>query len=130
MKPFDYYSKPQTPYPSKWGYTTRYVYDKGELISKFVANSDFEMAVLKGLHPSAVVQDVLDKDAFKAHLVRYNEETQKLAQEFEDDLFDEFGVSDNPKRHKCFGLAWENGHAYGYQEVYSHFSDYVELIKD
>lgn len=130
MKPFDYYSKPQTPCPARTGYTTRYVYDKGELISKFVANGDFEMAVLKGLHPSAVVQDVLDEDAFKAHQARYNEETQKLEQEFQDDMFDEFDVSDNPKRYKCFAIAWERGHAYGHQEIYSHFSDYVELIQD
>jgi NifU-like protein involved in Fe-S cluster formation len=64
------------------------------------------------------------------HQAQYNEETQKLAQEFEDDLFDEFGVSDNPKRHKCFNLAWENGHAHGLREVYNYFGDYVELIKD
>jgi len=29
MKPFDYYSKPQTLYPNKKDYITSYVYDKG-----------------------------------------------------------------------------------------------------
>ena len=82
------------------------------------------------MFPSAVIQEVLDEDSYEAHRRLYNEESQKLAQEFQDDLFDEFGVSDNPKRHKCFSLAWEWGHAHGLQEVYSHFSDYVELIKD
>ena len=129
MKPFDYYSKVQTPYPVKQDYTTYYVYDKGEVIGKFAA-WERSKAVLEGLFPNAVIQAVLDEDAFKEHQAQYNEETQKLAQEFEDDLFDEFGVSDNPKRHKCFGLAWENGHAHGHQEVYGHFSDYVELIQD
>ena len=129
MKPFDYYSKSSITYPVKQDYTTYYVYDKGEVIGKFAA-WERSKAVLEGLFPNAVVQAVLDEDAFKVHQAQYNEEKQKLAQEFEDDLFDEFGVSDNPKRHKCFGLAWENGHAHGYSEVYNHFSDYVELIKD
>lgn len=30
MKPFDYYSKPQTFYPNKKDYITFYVYDKGK----------------------------------------------------------------------------------------------------
>ena len=85
---------------------------------------------MEGQYPNAVIQEVLDEDAFKAHLVRYSEDQQRLAQEFQDDLFDEFGVSDNPKRYKCFALAWERGHAYGHSEVHIHFGDYVELIKD
>lgn len=129
MKSFDYYSNPQTPYPSKKGYTSYYVYDNGVVIGKFAAH-ERPKAGLEVLYPNAVIQAVLDEDAFKAHLVRYNEETQKLAQEFQDDMFDEFGVSDNPKRYKCFAIAWESGHAHGHQEVYNHFSDYVELIQD
>jgi hypothetical protein len=129
MKPFDYYSKSSITYPVKQDYTTYYVYDKGEVIGKFAA-WERSKAGLKELYPNAVIQDILDESAFKVHQAQYNEKTQKLAQEFEDDLFDEFGVSDNPKRYKCFSLAWENGHAHGYSEVYNHFSDYVELIKD
>ena len=129
MKPFDYYSKSSIPYPAKQDYTTYYVYDKGEVIGKFAA-FDRSKPCLGGLYPNAVIQDVLDEDAFKAQQARHNEERSRLEQEFQDDLFDEFGVSDNPKRHKCFSLAWENGHAHGLHEVYSHFSDYVELIKD
>jgi len=129
MKPFEYYSRPQTPYPAKQDYTTYYVYDKGEVIGKFAA-WESSKAVLGGLYPNALIQSVLDEDAFKVHQAQYHKEKQKLAQEFENDLFDEFGVSDNPKRHKCFSLAWENGHANGYSEVYNHFSDYVELIQD
>jgi hypothetical protein len=34
MKPFDYYSKPQTLYPHKKDYTTFYVYDKGACIAE------------------------------------------------------------------------------------------------
>jgi hypothetical protein len=129
MKPFDYYSKSSITYPVKQDYTTYYVYDKGEVIGKFAA-WERSKAVLEGLFPNAVVQAVLDEDAFKVHQAQYNEEKHRLEEKFQTDLFDEFGVSDNPKRHKCFNLAWEYGHAHGYSEVYNHFSDYVELIKD
>jgi len=49
---------------------------------------------------------------------------------FTKDLYAKYGVSDNPKRDKAYSIAWEMGHAYGYSEVESHFSDIVALIKD
>ena len=129
MKPFEYYSKPKIPYGNKLDYITFYVYDRGEVIDQIAAFETSKRS-LEGQYPNAVIQEVLDEDAFKAHLVRYSEDQQRLSQEFQDDLFDEFEVSDNPKRYKCFALAWENGHAHGHSEVYNHFGDYVELIKD
>ena len=129
MKPFDYYSKPKIAYPNKLDYITFYVYDRGELLDQFAA-WDRSKRSLNEKYPNAVIQEVLDEDSYEAHRRLYNTEKQKLEQEFQDDLFYEFGVSDNPKRHKCFALAWENGHAHGHSEVHSHFGDYVELIKD
>ena len=129
MKPFGYYSKSSIPYPVKQDYTTYYVYDKGEVIGKFAA-WEKSQAVLQGLYPNAVIQYVLDEDSFRAQQARHNKERSRLEEEFQTDLFDEFGVSDNPKRYKCFSLAWEYGHAHGHSEIHSHFADYVELIKD
>jgi len=34
-----------------------------------------------------------------------------------------------PNAEKCYSLAYEYGHAYGYLEVESFYSDLVELIK-
>ena len=129
MKPFDYYSKLQTLYPNKKDYITIYVYDKGEVVTKTRA---FEKSkkVLMDEYPNAVIQEVLDEEAYQAHRKEYDDESAKLDQEFQDDLFAEFNVTDNPKRIKCFELAWDKGHAYGYQEVYGYFSDFVELIYD
>lgn len=50
-------------------------------------------------------------------------------EEFKQDVFKEFGVQDNPKRQKCFELAWSHGHSSGYQEVIMYFEEFVELIK-
>ena len=129
MKPFDYYSKPQIDYPNKKDYITFYVYDKGECLwSGFHWIKD--KAELKEEYPNALIQEVLDEDAYKARRKEYSDESAKLYQEFQNDLFEDYGVSDNPKRFKCFELAWEHGHSSGLEEVYGYFGDLVVLIQD
>ena len=129
MKPFDYYSKPQTLYPNKQDYIRYFVYDRGEVLET-TYGYEKSKAELKEEYPNAVIQEVLDDEGYKAHQKQYGEETHKLHEEFVNDLFEEFGVSDNPKRYKAFHLAWEKGHANGLEEVYNEFYDLVELIKD
>ena len=129
MKPFSYYSKPQISYPLKINYITFYVYDKGACIYSEGSLSNTK-SNLKEDYPNAVIQEVLDEDAYYDHRKEYDDERKKLYQEFQNDLFEEYGVSDNPKKFKCFELAWEYGHSSGYEEVYNHFGDLVELILD
>jgi len=127
MKPFGYYDKPQTLYPNKKDYITFYVYDKGACIYSESALSNTKSA-LKEDYPNAVIQEVVDDDAYKAHLKEYKDECSKLRQEFVNDLFEEFGVSDNPKRNRALHYAEEKGDSYN--EIYDVFCDIVELIKD
>lgn len=129
MKPFDYYSKPQIDYPHKKDYITSYVYDKGECLWSG-PTWEKDKAELKEEYPNALIQEVLDEDAYKARSKEYNEERSKLHLEFQNDLFEDYGVSDNPKRFKCFELAWERGHSSGLEEVDGYFGDFVELIRD
>ena len=127
MKPFDYYDKPKTIYPNKSDYITYYVYDKGECLYKGSTFYTSKQEV-KEVYPNAVIQEVLDEDAYKAHLKEYKVELCKLRQEFEDDLFANCGVSDNPKRYKALHYAQEKGNEY--REIYDIFCDIVELIED
>lgn len=127
MKPFDYYSTPQTLYPNKSDYITLYVYDKGECI---YTGNILSKTELKQKYPNAVIQEVLDEDGYKIHCEQYAFEKVELVQEFQDDLFKAYGVSDNPKRFKCFELAWEHGYSSGHYEVYNYFRDFAELIRD
>lgn len=132
MKPFDYYSKPQTLYPHKKDYITFYVYDKGACIAEEKSVSvtgSITKSHLNQKYPNAVIQEVLDEDAYKAHNKEYTDERNKLYKEFQNDLFEEFDVVDNPNRFKCFALAWGWGHSSGYSEVYNIFGDFVELIR-
>lgn len=133
MKPFEYYSKPQTLYPNKKDYITFYVYDKGECVCEekdVSVTGSITKSHLNQKYPNTVIQEVLDEDAYKAHRKQYDDESSKLYQEFRNDLFEEYGVSDNPKRFRCFELAWEHGHSSGYSDVYNYFGDFVELIRD
>ena len=126
MKPFDYYSKPQTLYPNKKDYTTYYVYDNGEVLYCGTCINQ-PVSKLKEDYPNSVIQEVLDKEAYEAHRKEYDAESSKLHQEFVKDLFEEFGVCNNPKSIRCFELAWEHGHPSGYEEVYNCL---INLIND
>ena len=133
MKPFEYYSNYQTQYPHKKDYITFYVYDKGVCILEEKSSSatgSITKSHLNQKYPNAVIQEVLDEEGYKAHQKQYGEEKHKLHEEFINDLFENFNVSDNPKRHRAFELAWDKGHANGPEEVYNEFYDLVDLIKD
>jgi len=129
MKSFDYYSKPQTSYPNKKNYITCYVYDKGQVVAKSVGFEKSKRQLMDE-YPNAVIQEVLDEDAYKARRKEYDDESTKLHEEFVNDLFENFNVTDNPKRYTAFYFAWEKGHSNGLEEVYNEFYDLVELIKD
>lgn len=128
MKNFDYYSKPQTPYPNKNAYTTVYLYDKGEVLW-YGSLYDYTTEI-KQKYPNAVVQQTVNEEQLKDHRKAYGEEVHQLQEEFIHDLFKYYGVEDNPKREAAYALAYEYGHSSGLSEITNYFSELVNLIKD
>jgi len=59
----------------------------------------------------------------------HSAEDRRIHELFKKDLFEEYDVADNPKREKCFAIAWERGHSSGYNDVACVFGDIVELIR-
>ena len=59
----------------------------------------------------------------------YKHEETNIFDLFQMDLYKAYGIENNPKRSKCFRLAWEYGHSSGYYEVLNHFDELVDLIK-
>lgn len=53
----------------------------------------------------------------------------ELEEKWKEWLFEDEGVSNNPKKDLCFEIAWKNGHSSGYYEVENEFRELVELIK-
>jgi hypothetical protein len=131
MKPFEYYSDNSEVYPDRREYTGVFVYDKGRLIWNGSLN-DYSLVLesLKQNHPNYVMQKFVNEEAYKEQRTKYNVEEKRLRREFEEDLYEEFGVQNHPKRKKVFEMAWERGHSSGYSEVCFNFEELVELIKD
>lgn len=59
----------------------------------------------------------------------YRKACKECDEAFELALYDEYGVSNNPKREKAFRIAWQEGHSSGYSEVETYFEEMAELIK-
>lgn len=88
--------------------------------------SEFDAAVDVAPH----VEKVLDKTKYNEAQAAYYENEAKMHALFKKDLFDEYGVSDAPKREKAFSIAWDRGHSGGFPDVASCFSSLAELIQD
>jgi hypothetical protein len=126
MKPFDYYKTVDIPYPVKTAYETIYVYSKGEVLWQ---GKGEKLTEVRKLYPDALIETLFDRSAYSEEVNVYHTALAKKEDEFIKDLFDEFGVMDNPKKELCYSIAYDMGHAYGFSEIYSKFYDLVELIK-
>lgn len=133
MKPFDYYDLKKVIQPDVKDYMTTYVYDKGELIATI--NSDTTLnEVLSDqnikLSTTAIKQQIIDHEKYDADLKKYKEKISTLAKELGMDLFREFNVENNPKKDRCYALAYKYGGQYGPEGIYDCFEKLVTLIKD
>lgn len=131
MKPFEYYSDNTEVYPDRREYTGVFVYDKGSLVwSGSLKEYGITLGSLKQKYPNYVIQKILNEEAYKEQRTKWNVENARLHNEFKEDIFEEFGFQDHPKRERVFELAWDRGHSSGFSEVYLVFEELVELIKD
>lgn len=128
MKNWSYYKTNTVPYPSNDQFMLVHVYGKGEVVWSGTY-TDYRTRNEAGLFKGMLVEKVIDEAALKEARQAYGAEASRLEQEFKNDLFEEHGVTDNPKAGKCYGIAYDYGHHAGYQEVASYFDEIVELIK-
>lgn len=59
---------------------------------------------------------------------QYREEDRRLYDLFKQDMFKDLGIENHPKRERFFDLAWSDGHASGYQEVYNIALEWSDLL--
>ncbi len=99
---------------------------KPEILSKKVGNLTAEeiLCIPKIMKE---YQDALDNHKNTYNLIR--EENGKLENQFWRDIAEEFGVTNNPKKNMLMEIAYDMGHSAGYDEIYSYYSQLVELIK-
>lgn len=75
------------------------------------------------------VIDFFDEEEFNKIKKRYYAEDKRIHEKFKNDLFDELGIQNNPKKDVLYDLAWEYGHSSGFSDVYNYACDFVCLIK-
>jgi hypothetical protein len=127
MKAYDYYTNNPVPYPSKKAFKRYNVFDRDTVLGLGLAQDELSKIVLE--HPNATVSSYSLDEEYKEQLKAYRDGEHILLEEFKADLFEEFGVTGNPKADKAYHIAWEHGHSSGLSEIYSFFSDLVELIQ-
>jgi len=121
---FDKYVN-NVPYPRKKDFTEWYHYKGGNFLGK-TKNNEYEDAnILFG----AVIEKVVDEEAYKAAREAYYREENKMMGLFADDLADELGISNHPKKDKFLHLCWQEGHSGGFSEVYNVACTWVELLE-
>lgn len=49
--------------------------------------------------------------------------------EFQQDCYEAFEITDNPKANRLWDLCWGNGHSEGYHRVFQMMDEWVDLIK-
>lgn len=76
-------------------------------------------------------ENKLPYDSWKTEVGQlYREENKRLDKLFQEDLFNDLGIENNPKRFRLFELAWDRGHSSGYYSVYNEACELVSLIED
>lgn len=108
-------------YPDKKDYTKYYFYLHGELVGE--SNKDH---IDKEY---AVKEKVFDLAEYKKARDASSQRSAQVENEFEQWLFNELGISDNPKRHKLYSIVYDNAHYAGFEAMYNEAMDLVELIK-
>ena len=59
----------------------------------------------------------------------YWEDQRRFTEQFKKDLFEELGITNNPKAEKLYSISYDLGHSSGFSEVYNYAQDLVELIQ-
>jgi hypothetical protein len=60
----------------------------------------------------------------------YNKRKADLEEEFKNDALEHVGLANHPKKDKIYSYAWEQGHAYGFEEVLSTLNELSHLFVD
>lgn len=108
--------------PRKQDFTTYYHYKVGKFLGK--TDNKYPLAV------GAVVEAVVDEDAYKEAQDAYYKAESDVKQQFFDDLAEEFCIVNHPKKDKFLYLCWQEGHSGGFSEVYNVACTWVELLED
>lgn len=127
-------------YPAKKDYTVYYFYKQGvtlfalgygfsdtSKLFELTGKTDTESA-LQAAKRMFTFETEVHPDYLSAKKV-WADKNQALIEQWYSDLYSYYGVDkDDPVIQKIMSKAYEDGHAYGYSEVESHFSELLDFV--
>jgi hypothetical protein len=81
-------------------------------------------------HANAVEKFEEDFKKYRLLSGEWRIKDQELMRQFVHDVLEEYGILDHPKADKLYAIAWDHGHASGFEEVAYWVRELAELIKD
>ena len=132
---FDIY-RHELPFPMKEQFTTTWYYKQGKVVARrdvdgtvYVPQPGCWVPWSDAVPSFAVKEDEFAEAAYRQAVKAYNEEEAGLLACFRKDLFWELDITTNPRREQLFQMAWDRGHAAGYEEVFAIAEDLAALIR-
>ena len=119
---FDDY-KNRLPYPQKKDFKTRYFYKAGQVVAIIKPGDHEPIQCLNG----CVTESISDEEGYSIALSEYNKHERALSEQFVVDILHDHGLPDNEFTRKLYAIAYAEGHASGYFNIYSCFEDLADL---
>lgn len=134
---FDAYKNP-LPYPSKRSFTRIFWYKGGRVVARQDPGDQAPKILDEDLPAygplsGALKEEVVDRDGFFRAREAYQQESNRLREQFKHDLFEDLGILGHPKAEKLFKMAWEDvawQDVHDFQGVYMKAEKLAELIHD
>lgn len=143
-------------YPTREDYTRIFVYSRGKVLAsistgnigeeakrldEYLATQDIHTGITGLSHNFSkikvelkklglTIETDVDQDALSHAKNMYGAAISKRIDAFRAELYEHYGVTDNPKADAVYAKAYDHGHSSGFAEVSNIFGDLVELIVD
>lgn len=114
-------------YPNKSDYTKTFYYKEGVCVGAAVR----AVAARVGNSDQLMTRDedsVFDRAAYEKARDVASRRHAALEAQFKRDLFEDLGITGNPRADKLYDVAWKLGHGVDLDKIYSIASDLVKLI--
>jgi len=142
--------------PTKVEFTKLYVYLRGQVLGRITADNveaeagrltdnlktkgvdvgfrglstDFSKIRRDLMELGLTVEKDFDSVQYKKAQTSYRAVIGERIDAFRKDLYEHYGVTDNPKADAVYDKAYDRGHSAGFGEVSAYFGDLVDLIVD
>ena len=115
-------------FPHKNDFYVYNLYRQGQVIACNLMESVAIIEYGKNFRKDYIIETVFLEEAYNKQKEVYRKEQEDAFARFKQDLFEEYGVINNPKREMLFSIAYERGKSEGMYSIDNWFGELVELI--